>query len=252
MSRVICIHLRKGGSGKTTTAVNLSAALASLKRSVLLIDLDHQAHASRSLGVSGADRPRTITDALAGDCPPSDAIVKANGLSLIPAAANLVEIETTMVKAPAQHAFAVRQLIAELKPNAYDYVILDTPPSESMLAIAGLVACNLALLPVQAQFLAFDGLQLSLELIERIKAAYGVDFAVRLLPTMITRTNMAKSCLKQLKANHGALLIEASIPASVRVSEAQLFGQPLSVYKPRHAAAKAYKALAKQLIKGDL
>ena len=255
--RVICIHLRKGGSGKTTTAVNLAAALAKQKRSVLLIDLDHQANASQALGIADTSGFKTATDVLAGDVLAAAAITERRGFDFMPADSGLAELETGMAKAPASYAYAVAQMLDGSKPNGlnpkrsvYDYVIIDTPPSESMLAIAGLVACDLAILPVQAQFLAFNGLQISLELIKRIQAAYGVDFAVRLLPTMIARTNMTKSCLKQLKANHGELLAGVSIPASVKVSEAQLFGQPIADYKPRHAVAKAYADLAKKIIKG--
>ena len=177
MATVITVTLRKGGSGKTTTAVNLASSLAKHGKKVLLIDLDPQANATVSLGIDSVNTP-SIAHTLQGVHPIHHVINDpAKGFDLIPSNQILAQIEATLATDPAKYAGIIKTVIAPLLPQ-YDYILIDTPPSESMLTITALVASDYALIPTQAHYLAMHGLQQALDLITRVKDGYGANVEI--------------------------------------------------------------------------
>jgi len=250
MATVITITLRKGGSGKTTTAVNLASSLAKHGKKVLLIDLDPQANATASLGIDTANIPN-IADVLQGKHPIEHVINDpVKGFDLIPSNQILAQIEATLANNSSQYANIVKDLIAPLLPK-YDYILIDTPPSESMLTITALVASDYALIPTQAHYFAIHGLKQALELIERVKEGYGATVEVLgILPTMVqTGTNVAELFTDQIKSDYPDLLLPYPVPHSIKLTESQLVHEPITDYDPQHPASIAYMQLAKHITK---
>ena len=250
MATVITITLRKGGSGKTTTAVNLASSLAKHGKKVLLIDLDPQANATVSLGIDSVNTPN-IADVLQGIHEIHHVINDpVKGFDLIPSNQILAQVEATLATDPAKYASIVKTLISPLLPR-YDYILIDTPPSESMLTIAALVASDYALIPTQAHYLAMHGLQQALDLITRVKEGYGATVEVLgIVPTMVqTGTNIAEMFIEQIKTDYPTLLLPYPVPHSIKLTESQLAGEPITDYDPHHPASVAYMQLAEHITK---
>lgn len=249
MAKVITITLRKGGSGKTTTAVNLASALSKHHKKVLLIDLDPQANATASLGLDGTKDLPTVTELLQGTKPLQQVITNPNkGFDFIASNNLLSQVEPTLTSDPTKYAPIIRQLIEPIKAH-YDYIVIDTPPSESMLTISALVASDYAVIPTQAHYLAMHGLQQALELINRIQQAYNTNVVtLGIVPTMVqSGTNMAELLVDQIKADYGDIVLPYSIPYTIRITESQLAGEPILDYEPAHPASIAYLQLAKHI-----
>lgn len=248
MATVIAVTLRKGGSGKTTTAVNLASSLAKHGKKVLLIDLDPQANATVSLGIDSVSTPN-IADVLQGTKEIHHTINDPlKGFDLIPSNQILAQIEATLASDPAKYATIIKSLIAPLLPR-YDYILIDTPPSESMLTITALVASDYALIPTQAHYLAMHGLQQALDLITRVKEGYGANIEILgIVPTMVqSGTNIADMFIEQIKTDYPDLLLPYPIPHSIKLTESQLAGEPITDYDPQHPASLAYMQLAKHI-----
>jgi chromosome partitioning protein len=248
MATVITVTLRKGGSGKTTTAVNLASSLAKHGKKVLLIDLDPQANATLSLGVDIVNTPN-IADVLQGKHAIEHVINDPlKGFDLIPSNQILAQIEATLATDPSKYAQIIKSLLAPLLPR-YDYILIDTPPSESMLTITALVASDYALIPTQAHYLAMHGLQQALDLITRVKEGYGANVEILgIVPTMVqTGTNIADMFIEQLKADYPTLLLPYPVPHSIKLTESQAMNEPITDYDPKHPASIAYMQLAKHI-----
>lgn len=248
MAKVITITLRKGGSGKTTTAVNLASSLAKHGKKVLLLDLDPQANATISLGIDSVNTPN-IADVLQGTREIHLVINDpVKGFDLIPSNQILAQIEATLASDPAKYAIIIKYLLAPLLPR-YDYILIDTPPSESMLTITALVASDYALIPTQAHYLAMHGLQQAIDLITRVKEGYGATVEILgIVPTMVqSGTNIADMFIEQIKTDYPNLLLPYPIPHSIKLTESQLAGEPITDYDPNHPASIAYMQLAKHL-----
>ena len=253
MAKVITVTLRKGGSGKTTTAVNLASSLAKHGKKVLLVDLDPQANATASLGIDSMNTPN-IADVLQGKHEIQHVINDPlKGFDLIPSNQILAQIEATLASDPSQYANIIKSLLAPLLPR-YDYILIDTPPSESMLTITALVASDYALIPTQAHYFAIHGLQQALDLITRVKEGYGATVEILgILPTMVqTGTNVADLFTEQIKTDYPDLLLPYPIPHSIKLTESQLVHEPITDYDPKHPASIAYMQLAKHITKRGL
>jgi chromosome partitioning protein len=244
MAKVITITLRKGGSGKTTTTVNLASSLAKHGKKVLLIDLDHQASATASLGMNDAELAN-IAEVLTGSKNIGQVISKGPAFDIIASNSVLAQIEASMASDPATYGQLVKSHIEPIKPK-YDYILIDTPPSESMLTISALVASDYVLIPTQAHYLAMKGLQQALELITRVKDTHGASVEVLgIVPTMVqSNTNMANLFLTQVEADYGKLLLPYPVPHTIKITESQLAGEPITDYEPQHPASLAYLQLA--------
>lgn len=243
---VIAIANQKGGCGKTTTAINLSAALGEDGARVLLIDMDPQGHASLGLGQRTADLPG-LYEVFTGQTELEDVIQEgvAWGVDLVPATISLAAVEHLL----SDRTERERQLSRHLEDVAYlyDYVVLDCPPSLGLLAVNALRAATQILVPVEASLYALDGVQRLREIVRLIETRYELDLPVRLLPTMFdARTRLARQLFAHLQ-EQGVSVCTTQIRACVKVREAALAGRPLLVHAPHAATTNDFHALAGEL-----
>ena len=249
MGKVISITLRKGGSGKTTTAVSLASSLAEMGKKTLLLDLDPQANATISLGLDPNTTPH-IAEVLSGAKDVSQVITETGrGFDLIAGNRQLAQIEATLATEPSKYAQIIKSVLSPLLPR-YDYILIDTPPSESMLTVTALVASDYALIPTQAHYLALHGLEQAIELIQRVQGGYNPELQILgIVPTMVqANTNMATLFIEQVKETYPELLLPYPVPYTIKVSESQLTGVPINEYDPNHPATEAYNQLANYII----
>lgn len=248
MATVITVNLRKGGSGKTTTAINLAAALHKSGRRTLLLDVDPQANATLAIGVDPLSTPRTIVHLLRDSkLDTAQAIFRTSyGMHLI---AGHPDLAKTEVNIRAGQTTLLRDILAPLQEE-YDFIVIDTPPSESPLTINALAAADYALIPLQAHFLALQGLSQAFDQIDRVRTAYNPELKVSgILPTMVNpRTRISQLVLEQVRASHGDLLYPFVVDYSVKHSEATLAGIPIVLYDQFHPGAKAYSLLAETFL----
>ncbi|PIZ94688.1 MAG: chromosome partitioning protein ParA [Candidatus Magasanikbacteria bacterium CG_4_10_14_0_2_um_filter_37_12] len=250
MSRVIAIVNQKGGVGKTTTAMNLAAHLAELGKFVLLLDMDPQGNASSGLGFTKNEIPYGIYEALARQKRLHDVIFNTTheGLRIIPATANLAgaNIELVDMEDRERQLF---NLIEEVK-HAYDYIIIDCPPSLGLLTINSLVAADELLIPVQAEYYALEGLGQLLQTInlvrEHIKPELGILGAV--ITMFDKRTKLSGDVMDQLYQYFPDTIFRSVIPRTVRLAEAPSFGQTILQYDPKGKGSRAYERLAMEIL----
>jgi chromosome partitioning protein len=251
MGRVLAIANQKGGVGKTTTAVNLGAYLASLGKRVLLVDVDPQANATSSLGIDRRGLAHSTYDVLLDDTPADKAIVVTNQvrLDLLPATPSLAGAEVELVNQMARE----HRLSRALGPVAdrYDYLFLDCPPSLGLLTINALAAVrDGVLIPVQCEYLALEGLGHLLKTIYMVRDNVnpGLSIAGVVLTMFDARTNLAKQVVEEVRRFFPAYVFESIIPRTVRLSEAPSYGETILSYAPDTAGALAYQALAREFL----
>ncbi len=248
MNLILAVTNQKGGVGKTTTAVSLSAALAARGLSLLLVDADPQANATSSVG--GRERAGGgLYDALVDERPLDDAVVLTEmaGLSLIPTTPSLAGAEVELVSVMARE-FRMKRALEPLRER-YDFVIIDCPPSLGLLTVNALAAADEVIIPVQAEYLALEGLSHLSHTIELVRRNLNPSLRVRgILITMFDgRTNLARQVEEEVR-RHFDNTFRAVIPRSVRLSEAPSHGLPIQHYDPLSAGARAYDALADELL----
>jgi chromosome partitioning protein len=249
MGRVIAIANQKGGVGKTTTAVNLSAALALAGHKVLVIDLDPQGNATSGLGINKNAITHSLYDALT-ESVPLEAAVQATAienLSLVPSNRQLVGAEVEFVSIEARE-YRLKRTLAQAA-NAYHFVIIDCPPSLSLLTVNGLVAANGVLVTLQCEYYALEGLSELLQTIKLVRDNLNTGLRVEgVLLTMYTHTNLSKQVVDDVREHLGPKVFQTVIPRNVTLSEAPSFGKPAVLYDSRSAGALAYEALANEVI----
>lgn len=250
MSQIVAILNQKGGVGKTTTTISLAAYLAKQKRTVLVVDADPQGNATSGFGVNKKDNTSGTTySVLSHDSKLTDSIHATDvaGVSLLSANADLAAIETDMAKVSDKFV-RMKELLASAK---FDFVLIDCPPSLGLLTISSLVAANWLLIPVQAEFYAMEGLGQLLEVFQRVKKSINPDLAILgILTTMYdSRTGLSEQVKAQLVSHFGGLVFDTVIPRNVKLAEAPSFGLPISEYDRWSKGARAYKQLAKEVIK---
>lgn len=254
MGRIVAIVNQKGGVGKTTTAVSLSAALAMAEKPTLLIDADPQANSTRALGI-GADPDRaSLYDALSGEATLDEikmVIDELPMLALIPADRELIGTEVELVGTEGREQ-RLKQLISPIR-GAYERILIDCPPSLGLLTLNALTAADGVLIPVQCEYLALEGITQVIDTLSRVQASLNHELEIDgvLLTMYDDRTNLARQVVDEVRGAFGERVYQTVIPRNVRLGEAPSHGKPIFLYDVRSKGAEAYQSLAQEFLKHE-
>ena len=249
-TKIAAIINQKGGVGKSTTAINLSAALGEMGKQVLLVDLDPQGNSSSGLGIEKANLENCIYDVLLDDVPLEDVIIPdvCPGLDVAPATINLAGAEVELVSEMAREN-RLKDAVGSMR-GKYDFIFIDCPPSLGLLTVNALVAADKLLIPIQCEFYALEGVTKLLESMKRVKTRLNpsLDIYGVLLTMFDSRTKLSVEVADEVRGYFGRAVFDTPIPRTVKLSEAPSFGQPITQYEPRGKGSIAYIELAKEVI----
>jgi chromosome partitioning protein len=254
MTKIYTLVNQKGGVGKTTTAINLGAYLAQLGQKVLIVDLDAQANATSCLGINKYEVPGGTYEALLGISTAEHYILNNADLklSILPSSPSLAGAEVELVSQP-EREFRLRKALQTLIGH-YDYILIDCPPSLSLLTVNGLMAArDGVIIPVQCEYLALEGLGQLNQTLQRIRAALYPEMKIRgLVMTMFEgRTSLSKEVVNDVRKHFSGQVFNAIVPRSIRLAEAPSYGVPIAAYAPSSTGAQAYQALAEEILQAD-
>lgn len=249
MGRIIAIANQKGGVGKSTTAINLSACLAEAGKKVLAIDIDPQGNTTSGLGVDKNEADPTLYELLLGEADLNDCIINnvVDNLDLIPSNMNLSGAEIELVGIE-EREYILRNAIENV--NIYDYIIMDCPPSLSMLTINALTAADSVLVPIQCEYYALEGLSQLIHTIELVQERLNEELEIEgVVFTMYdARTNLSLEVVENVKENLNQNIYKTIIPRNVRLAEAPSYGLPINLYDSKSTGAESYRLLAEEVI----
>lgn len=250
MGRVIAVANQKGGVGKSTTAINLSACLAEKEKKVLTIDMDPQGNTTSGLGVDKNNVENTLYELLLGEAETKNTIVKdvVENIDLIPSNVNLSGAEIELIGVD-EKEYILKKIIDKVR-RKYDYIIIDCPPSLNMLTINALTAANSVLVPIQCEYYALEGLSQLIHTIDLVKDRLNKKLVMEgVVFTMYdARTNLSLQVVENVKDNLQQNIYKTIIPRNVRLAEAPSYGQPITLYDTKSAGAEAYRLLAEEVI----
>jgi len=257
MGKVISLINQKGGVGKTTTSINLSASLALLDKKVLMVDLDPQCNATTGIGINKGDIEKSVYNVLNGTCKIEEAILKTRykNLYVLPANLNLAGIDIEISeKSRVDNTFLkqeqLKNSIDRIK-DSFDYIIIDCPPALGIITTNALTASDSVIIPVQCEYFALEGLGQLLNTVNLVKKHLNKNLEIEgaLLTMYDARTNLSNQVVKEVKKYFEDKVYKTVIPRNVRLSEAPSYGMPITVYDPRSKGAKAYEKFAKEFLK---
>lgn len=250
MPTVIAVTNQKGGVGKTTTAINVAYFLAKAGKNTLLIDFDPQGNATSGLGIDKNALGITMTEVVLGSSPLAAAVVPTEVKKLWVAPTTSVLANTEVELAQADRRFSRLKHAIESSGDTYDYIVIDSPPSLSLLTVNGLIAAKYVLLPVQAEFYALEGLGQLLETMKLVRKGMNPNLELLgVLPTMLDhRTTLSNQVHDEIKRHFPGKVFTATIPRNIRLAEAPSHGVPIGVYDKFSKGSRAYKALTKEII----
>ncbi|WP_224816657.1 ParA family protein [Hasllibacter sp. MH4015] len=248
--RIIAITNQKGGVGKTTTAINLGAALAALKHKVLIVDLDPQGNASTGLGIDQSRRERTTYDLLMDDAALDDVCqtTDVEYLWIAPATTDLSSTDVELGQRD-NRVFRLKEALNDAA-QSFDFVLIDCPPSLSLLTVNALVAAHAALVPLQAEFFALEGLSQLMLTIREVRETANPKLRIEgvVLTMHDTRNNLSRQVEDDTRSTLGDLVFKTMVPRNVRLSEAPSFAMPVIAYDPASKGSQAYVSLARELL----
>lgn len=252
-SKIIAVANQKGGVGKTTTAINLAAALAEMGRNVLIVDLDPQGNASTGLGIEAEARKLTTYDFLIENVDLEQVIQQTQtpGLSIIPATQDLSSADLDFISNE-RRSFLLREALRQSKMRrfAFDYILIDCPPSLNLLTLNAMMAADSVLVPLQSEFFALEGLSQLMLTVREVRQIGNKDLRIEgiVLTMFDSRNNLSLQVEQDARDNLGDIVFQTRIPRNVRVSEAPSFAQPVLAYDSGSKGANAYRRLAKEIL----
>ena len=250
MGRIIAVANQKGGVGKTTTTINLSACLAEQGQKVLVIDVDPQGNTTSGLGIDKNNTENTVYELMLGEASIDDCIYKSvmDDLDVIPSNVNLAGAEIDLIDID-DREYILKKMVNSLKEK-YDFILLDCPPSLSMLTVNAMTAANTVLVPIQCEYYALEGLSQLIRTINLVKQKLNPELEIEgVVFTMYdARTNLSLQVVENVKANLKQTVYKTIIPRNIRLAEAPSHGLPINLYDSKSAGAESYRLLAEEVI----
>ena len=250
MGRIIAIANQKGGVGKTTTSINLSSCIAAKGKKVLVVDIDPQGNTTSGYGIEKNDLDNTIYELMLGDCSIEDCIIKdvIENISILPSNVNLAAAEIELIGVDKKE-YILKDEIDWVK-DRYDYIIIDCPPSLSLLTVNAMTTADSVLVPIQCEYYALEGLSQLIHTVNLVKERLNPNLEMEgVVFTMYdSRTNLSAQVVENVKSHLNQKVYRTVIPRNIRLAEAPSYGQPINIYDPKSAGAESYLALAEEVI----